>query len=87
MVVVGQVSEPLAIDMHKLMCSGNSIVGSLWFSIAESQDMAAMKAAGTLDLSVLEHRRFPLTQINAALDAIENRSGGFTNVVIVHDRG
>jgi threonine dehydrogenase-like Zn-dependent dehydrogenase len=83
MAVVGQVSEPLPIDMHKLLCSANNIVGSLWFNIAEGQDMATMRAAGTLDLSVLEHQRFAPTQIDAALEAIEHRRGGFTNVVIV----
>ena len=30
-------------------------------------------------------KRFPLHDIASALDAIEKRSGGFTNVVIAHE--
>jgi alcohol dehydrogenase len=41
--------------------------------------------SGTLDLSVLEHQSFPLSQIEEALAAVDNRNGGFTNVVIAHD--
>ena len=51
---------------------------------AEGQDMANMAHAGTLDLSVFEHERFPLERVNEALEAIEQRTGGFTNVVIMH---
>ena len=85
MVDIGQISEPLPIDMNRLMCSQNSVIGSLWFSLAEGQDMAAMCAAGTLDLSVFEHERFPLEKINDALSAVDQRRGGFTNVVVVHE--
>ena len=47
--------------------------------------MAEMCAAGTLDLSVLEHQSFPLSQIDQALAAVDKRNGGFTNVVVVHN--
>ena len=43
-----------------------------------------MAHAGTLNLGVFEHERFPLDKVNEALDAIEQRTGGFTNVVIMH---
>ena len=46
--------------------------------------MAAMAHAGLLNLGVFEHERFPLDKVNEALDAIEQRTGGFTNVVIMH---
>ena len=58
------------------------VIGSLWFSAAEGQDLAMMGAAGTLDLSVFEHRRYPLAEINEAIDGVEVRNGGFTNVVV-----
>lgn len=82
MVSVGGMSEPLPVEMFRLMCFQISIIGSLWFTVGEGQDMAEMAAAGTLDLSVFEHEVFPLSQINEALDAVENRKGGFTNVVV-----
>jgi alcohol dehydrogenase len=46
--------------------------------------MADMAHAGTLKLGVFEHERFALDQVNEALDAIEKRTGGFSNVVIMH---
>jgi alcohol dehydrogenase len=44
--------------------------------------MAAMAAAGTLDLSVFDHQRFGLDQVNEALGVAEKRSGGFANIVV-----
>lgn len=85
MVDIGGMSEPLPLEMFRLMCFQISVIGSLWFDVGEGQDMAEMRAAGTLDLSVLEHQRFPLSKIGEALSAVDKRSGGFTNVVIVHE--
>jgi D-arabinose 1-dehydrogenase-like Zn-dependent alcohol dehydrogenase len=84
MVSIGGMSEPLPLEMFRLMCFQISVIGSLWFDVAEGQDMAEMAEAGTLDLSVLDHKSYPLDRINDALDAIEARHGGFTNVVIRH---
>lgn len=81
---IGGVADPIPLDPFPLMCMQKSYIGSLWFSTAEGQDMADMAHAGTLDLGVFEHERFSLEQVNEALDAIENRTGGFTNVVIMH---
>nr|WP_315458043.1 zinc-binding dehydrogenase [uncultured Sphingorhabdus sp.] len=85
MVDIGGMSEPLPLEMFRLMCFQISVIGSLWFDVAEGQDMAEMCDSGTLDLSVLEHQSFPLSQIEEALAAVDNRNGGFTNVVIAHD--
>lgn len=82
MVSVGGMAESLPVEMFRLMCFQISIIGSLWFTVGEGQDMAEMAAAGTLDLSVFEHEIFPLSEVNEALDAVENRKGGFTNVVV-----
>ena len=64
-----------------MMCSQISLVGSLWFSTREAQDMAEMAGSGALDLSVLEHHIFPLDQINEALDSIPARHGRFNNFI------
>jgi alcohol dehydrogenase len=44
--------------------------------------MAQMAAAGTLDLSVLEHRRFPLAKVNDAISSLGSGNGGFSNFVV-----
>jgi alcohol dehydrogenase len=82
---IGGVADPIPLEPFPLMCLQKSYIGSLWFTTAEGQDMADMAQAGTLNLGVFEHERFPLEKVNEALDAIENRSGGFTNVVIMHE--
>ena len=84
MVDIGGMSEPLPLQMFKMMCFQISVIGSLWFDTADGQDMVEMAAAGTLDLSVFHHKSFGLDQINEALEEIERRRGGFTNVVIKH---
>jgi alcohol dehydrogenase len=83
LVEVGAMSDPLPLNLHELMCSQISVIGSLWFSVAEGQDLAGMAAAGTLDLSVFDHHRYGLEQANEALADAEQRKGGFVNVVIV----
>lgn len=80
MVDIGGMMEDL--PLPKLMTSQISVMGSLWFTVAEGQDLAAMVAAGTLDMSVFEHEVFPLEQVNDALASLGNRHGGFTNVVV-----
>jgi alcohol dehydrogenase len=82
MVGVGGMAEPLPVEMMWMMAFEISIIGSLWFTVADGQDMAEMAAAGTLNLSVFEHESYPLSQVNEALDAIDKRRGGFTNVVV-----
>jgi len=81
---IGGVAEPIPLEPFPLMCLQKSYIGSLWFTTAEGQDMADMVRAGILNLGVLEHERFSLDQVNEALEAVDKRSGGFTNVVIMH---
>ena len=44
MVDIGGMAEPLALDMFRLMCFQISVIGSLWFDVAEGQDMVEMAA-------------------------------------------
>jgi len=81
---IGGVADPIPLEPFPLMCLQKSYIGSLWFTAAEGEDMAAMAHAGTLNLGVYEHERFSLDKVNEALDAIDQRGGGFTNVVIMH---
>lgn len=81
---VGGVAETLALEPIPLMVQQKSFIGSLWFTTSEGEDMAAMAESGQLDLSAFEHESFPLDKVNEALDAVDQRAGGFTNVVINH---
>ena len=80
---IGGMMERVELDMFSMMCSQKSVLGSLWFSTREAQDMADLAGAGVLDLSVFEHHTFPLENINEALDRLPVRRGGFTNFVSV----
>ncbi|MNE97834.1 hypothetical protein D3C80_1962520 [compost metagenome] len=82
MVNVGGVAEPMQIDPIAMMVQQKSIVGSLWFSTGEGLAMAAMAEAGTLRLDVFDHQPFALDQVNEALAAAEEHSGGFANIVV-----
>jgi alcohol dehydrogenase len=79
---VGAVMEMLPMNAFWLMTNRIGLQGSVWFTTGEGEEMAAMAAAGTLDVAPLEHRVFPLAQVNEALAAMDNRDGGFTNFVV-----
>lgn len=78
---IGGMMEKPALDLFALMCAQKTLIGSLWFSTAEAQEMADLAAAGALDLNVFEHHVFPLQDINEALDDLPERHGGFTNFI------
>jgi alcohol dehydrogenase len=80
---VGAVAETLPLDIHWLMDEQIHLIGSNWSTSAQCHDIAEMARAGTLDLSVFEHRRFPLADINRAISGLKDRNGGFSNYVIV----
>jgi len=80
---VGGAAGVLPVDVHWLMDEQIQLIGSNWFSAAQGQEMAELARAGTLDLSVFEHHRFPLSEINEALAALEKRSSGFSNYVVI----
>jgi alcohol dehydrogenase len=79
---VGAVMETLPINAFWMMTNRIGLQGSVWFTTGEGEDMAAMAAAGTLDLSILEHRVSPLSKVNEVLAGMDDRDGGFTNFVI-----
>jgi alcohol dehydrogenase len=79
---VGAVMETLPINAFWMMTNRIGLQGSVWFTTGEGEDMAAMAAAGTLDLSILEHRVSPLSRVNEVLAGMDDRDGGFTNFVI-----
>src|SRR5215468_10851971 len=80
---VGAVAELVPIDVHWLMDEQIHFIGSNWFTSAQGQEMAELGRVGLLDLSVFEHQRFALDDINRAISGLHNRNGGFSNYVIV----
>jgi D-arabinose 1-dehydrogenase-like Zn-dependent alcohol dehydrogenase len=80
---VGGVSEALPIDMKWLMDEQVQIIGSNWFSTAQGQEVVHMVETGALDVSYLEHVRFPLDDVNRAISGLENRHGGFSNYLVI----
>ena len=80
---VGGAAGILPVDVHWLMDEQIQLIGSNWFSAVQGQQMAEMARAGTLDLSVFEHHRFPLAEVNDAIAALKTRSGGFANFVVM----
>ena len=80
---VGGVGEKTMMDVHWMMDQQIEFIGSNWFPVDDAQALAEMARAGTLDLSVFEHVKFPLAEVNSALDGTHFRDGGFTNLVIV----
>ena len=87
LVDIGGMMEHPELDLFHLMCSQQSILGSLWFTNGEAQEMSDLAGSGALDLSVLEHHVFPLDKINEALDdGLPARHGGFSNFIITPDQ-
>ena len=82
LVNVGAVAGDVPIEVHWLMDNNMRLIGSVWFTTAEGQDLADMAGSGVLDLSVLEHHAHPLEEANQAISGIAARHGGFSNFVI-----
>ena len=80
---VGAVTEDIPLNAFWMMTNRIGFQGSVWFTTAEGEEMAAMAATGILDLSILQHRVSPLSQSNEALaDMAGNKDGGFANYVV-----
>jgi alcohol dehydrogenase len=80
---IGGVGEPLPLNVHRMMGMNIQLIGSCWFSTGEGQELAEMAAAGTLNLSVLEHRRIPLKNVNEGLNSLQDANRGFNNFVVI----
>jgi threonine dehydrogenase-like Zn-dependent dehydrogenase len=80
---VGGVGEPLPLNVHRLMGMNVQLNGSCWFTTGEGQDLAEMARVGTLNLSVFEHRRIPLREVNEGLTSLQDANRGFNNFVVI----
>ena len=80
---IGAMAEPLVLPPYWLKATKATLTGSSWFSTEDGAEMAEMARAGTLDLSVFEHRRFPLARVNEAIAGLADGAGGFVNSVVL----
>jgi alcohol dehydrogenase len=80
---IGGVGEKTLMDIHWMMDQQIEFIGSNWFSTGDAVGLAEMARAGTLDLSVYDPIRVPLSDVNRAIDGSQPRDGGFTNLVVI----
>ncbi|MBI3988585.1 MAG: zinc-binding dehydrogenase [candidate division NC10 bacterium] len=79
---IGGVTEKVSLDYLWFQGTSVQILGSLWFTPGDGEEMAEMARAGTLNLGVITPQGFPLEQVNDAIEAAAARPGGFVNVVV-----
>jgi alcohol dehydrogenase len=78
----GALAETIPLDPLLMMRRELTYRGSIWFTTGQAQDLEAMVASRTINTSVFEHTTYPLAKLNDAIDAVENRHGGLTNIVV-----
>jgi alcohol dehydrogenase len=86
-VSVGGLAEKINLTPNIVMNNEWQLRGSCWFRTSDAEEMAELIGRGVVDLSTIESRRFPLDDINTALDAVRNNPGGFINVVVTPSTG
>jgi len=80
---IGGVGEPSPLNVHRMMGMNIQLIGSCWFTTGEGQDLAEMAREGTLNLSVLEHRRIRLQDVNEGLSSLQDANRGFNNFIVI----
>lgn len=79
---ISAVQGEVPFNAHQVMDNDQSLIGSVWFTAAQGQEMADLAASNLVRLDVFEHEMFKLEQVNEALALIKTRNGGFSNYVI-----
>jgi alcohol dehydrogenase len=59
-----------------------AVLGTMWFTTAEIDELIALIHAGVIDFGFLDHKTFPLAKVNEAFELVGNRPGGAVNVVV-----
>ena len=84
MVNVNGIGEPVMLDVKWMQAHQVALIGNNWFTTEEGQHVADMAGSGQLDLSILKHIRFALSDINNAISELhDRRDGGFSNFVVI----
>ena len=84
---VGGVADDLVLPNYWMKSRNVTLTAGRWFTPDDGREMAEMARGGTLDLSVFEHRRYRLADVNDAVAALKagaaTDAGGFTNFVVI----
>jgi alcohol dehydrogenase len=83
--VAGGAQGDISAPYYEWFMRDVALIGSVWFTDGEIDELIALIGAGVIDLSWLENQTFPLDKVNDALDAASDRPGGFINVVVIPD--
>jgi threonine dehydrogenase-like Zn-dependent dehydrogenase len=79
---VGGTAGELGLDIKWLMDEARELVGSAWFTTAESMELVDMIRYGVIDMSVLQPKAWPFEQINEAINGVTSGEGGFTSYLV-----
>jgi len=80
--LAGSAEGKISQSYTEAMESSITIVGSLWFTNGEMDELISLIDAGVIDLSFLETKSFSLDDVNEAIKFVGDRPGGSVNVVV-----
>ena len=72
----------VGLDVKWWMDEQMELIGSAWFTTAESMELVGMIQSGALDISVLEPKVWPFEDINEAINGVTSGDGGFTSYLV-----
>jgi alcohol dehydrogenase len=79
---IGGTAGELSIDVKWWMDEQMELLGSVWFTSAEAIELAELLRNGTIDISVLTPKSWPLDEINEAISGVTSGDGGFTSYLV-----
>ncbi len=82
-VLAGAYVERMELDPMWFLVHETRVTGSLWFTVADGEEMGALARAGLLRLDRLHDEPYPLARVNDALARAAGRVGGFVNIVVI----
>jgi len=86
LVLMGTATVPLEIDYTALMLTGREVIGHFMYPAQAPAEVLALAAAGLLDLAALAVAAYPLTALDAAMDAAA-QPGAPLVVAVPDDQG
>ena len=75
LVIMGSADVPLEISFRELLANDWEIVGQFMYDRGAPADLAALVAAGLLDLRKIAMKRFPLARLQDAIEAAATMQG------------
>ncbi|MFI7067220.1 alcohol dehydrogenase catalytic domain-containing protein [Kribbella sp. NPDC050124] len=79
---IGGTAGELGVDVKWWMDEQMELIGSVWFTVSEAIELADLLRSGTVDISVLQPKSWPLDEINEAISGVASGDGGFTSYLV-----